>query len=206
MSDPTSTLTSAFAVDRKDTGLDLRALEAGAAREAKWDGRTFDTLGRADKQRYLDRFADGVAAYLATLPQEPAPEPAWLVTNGPDGQRAKVVTGFENLKREVVTTVFGSADDDSDEAQDMRDRLDTPSDWEGDRWSMSWSFEDGYLTVQRITDMPLYAAPVASPLVGEDAVERIAVLLLGSVNAPEGEIYKVAREIAALSAKETGRG
>jgi hypothetical protein len=40
---------------------------------------------------------------------------------------------------------------------------------------------------------------------GEDAVEQIAALLLGRVNAPEGEIYKVAREIAALSASSVAK-
>lgn len=88
---------------------------------------------------------------------------AWLLTGGPDGQFSKVVFGLENLKREAVAAVFGDGDDVSEEAQDMRDRLDTPGDWEGDRWSISWSFEDGYLNAQRITDLSsLSSAPATA--------------------------------------------
>lgn len=44
-----------------------KALEAGAAREAACDGRDFNALSKADKQRYTDRFADGVSAYISAL-------------------------------------------------------------------------------------------------------------------------------------------
>lgn len=99
-------------------------------------------------------------------------EDAWLVTNGPDGLCSKVVSGFENLKREVVAAVFGDASDASEEAQDMRDRLDTLGEWEGDRrWSISWSFEDGYLNVQRITDLSSLSAlsPADEPVAQQES-------------------------------------
>ncbi len=46
---------------------DKLAVEAGADREAQWDGRTFSALGRADKERYVNRFADGLRAYFLAL-------------------------------------------------------------------------------------------------------------------------------------------
>ena len=47
-----------------------RALEAGAAEEARWDGRDLGGMSRADKQRYVDRFSAAVTACLATLGHE----------------------------------------------------------------------------------------------------------------------------------------
>lgn len=51
--------------------LDPKGLERGAAVEAEWDGRDFSALGRADKQRYLDRLDAATTAYLsATAPSD----------------------------------------------------------------------------------------------------------------------------------------
>jgi len=125
------------------------------------------------EQRVVIRAALEAAAHARA---EAVGVDVWLVTNGPDGLCSKVVAGFENLKHEVVAAVFGDGDDDSEEAQDMRDRLETPGDWEGDRWSISWSFEDGYLNVQRVTDLSTLAHPAVPegmvPFHDSDVVKR----------------------------------
>lgn len=112
---------------------------------------------------------DRQAAELERLQKSAPIAAAWLVTSGPDGQCSRVAIGLENLKREVVAAIFGDAGDDSDEAMGMRCRLDTPSEWDGDRWSISWSFEDGYLNVQRVTDMPRLAGFITAPHPVNDA-------------------------------------
>lgn len=100
----------------------------------------------------------------------------WLVTSGPDGQSAKVVIGFDLLVSEVIGRVFADAEDDSEEASDMRSRLNDPDEWAGEnRWSISWSFEDGYLCVQKITDATLLAAQPFMMGDAEPAIKPLAV-------------------------------
>lgn len=54
--------------------LNEAGLIAAARIEAEWDGRTFDALGRADKDRYTDRLAAAITAYLSTVEK---PENGW---------------------------------------------------------------------------------------------------------------------------------
>jgi hypothetical protein len=51
----------------------LAMLEAGATVEAEWDGRTFGALGRADKQRYMDRLAAAITAGIDAAIAEGTP-------------------------------------------------------------------------------------------------------------------------------------
>lgn len=73
----------------------------------------------------------------------------WLVTAGSDGRSSTLVSGFEAMKDEVVRCMWPDMDG-GEEANDMRAEMDDPEFWEGDRWSCGWSFEDGYINVQRV--------------------------------------------------------
>lgn len=72
----------------------------------------------------------------------------WLVTAGSDGQSSTLVSGFDAMKDEVIRCMWPDMDG-GEEADDMRAEMDDPEFWEGDRWSCGWSFEDGYINVQR---------------------------------------------------------
>lgn len=73
----------------------------------------------------------------------------WLVTAGSDGQSSTLVSGFDAMKDEVIRCMWPDMDG-GEEADDMRAEMDDPEFWEGDHWSCGWSFEDGYINVQRV--------------------------------------------------------
>jgi hypothetical protein len=103
-------------------------------------------------------------------------ERAWLVTAGPDGESSTVVIGFEAMKQAVVRCMWPDPSEEQ-EANDMLAELSDPDFWEGDYWRCGWSFEDGYLHVQRITDLP---QALRSPIQGEvkdEMIERGAVAI-----------------------------
>jgi hypothetical protein len=81
-------------------------------------------------------------------------ERMWLVTAGPDGEVSQVVVGFDAMKNAVARCVWdGSGDSEPADVLQMREELDDPDFWSGDFWSCAWDFEDGYLRVQRVTDV-----------------------------------------------------
>lgn len=61
-----------------------KALEAGATVEAEWDGRTFSALGRADKDRYINRLSAAIDAYTAALSEskEQTTADGWIEWKG----------------------------------------------------------------------------------------------------------------------------
>lgn len=51
--------------------LNEAGLKAAAIVEAEWDGRTFEALGRGDKERYLRRLEATIATYLTSVQGDP---------------------------------------------------------------------------------------------------------------------------------------
>lgn len=79
-------------------------------------------------------------------------ERAWLVTAGPDGEVSQIAVGFAAMMDAVVRCVWADPSEEEG-AEQMHEEMTDPDFWSGDFWSCEWAFEDGYLRVQRITDV-----------------------------------------------------
>lgn len=82
----------------------------------------------------------------------------YLVEHGPDGAAAVIVEGLEAVYREILTSMFGAWQDaNAEEADAWQTLICDPDEWtpsfDEPFWSFHHSFEDGHLTVQRITDV-----------------------------------------------------
>lgn len=81
-------------------------------------------------------------------------EPKYLFTTHGDGAFSVIVTGFDNIHRKLIESMYGDRAT-PDEAQYWRDHIEDEGNWttsfDFGLWHLSIDFEDGAITVQRIS-------------------------------------------------------
>ena len=91
--------------------LNEAGLKAAATVEAQWDGRTFDAMGRADRDRYTERLRAAITAYLSTVEKPVAVrEPGfdWTVSQETEQAMREIDDSIRAAHIQASTTFVGS--------------------------------------------------------------------------------------------------